>query len=74
MDYIIKLKQLRETKKLTQEQVGCILGCKKQQYMRYEKGQNEMKPHHLIALAKFYKVSTDYLLGLTDNPKGSWLE
>lgn len=69
-----KIETIKRNKKLTQEQVGCILGCKKQQYMRYEKGQNEMKLYHLITLAKFYKVSTDYLLGLTDNPKGSWLE
>lgn len=74
MNYTDRFKQIRKEKGLTQNQISMVLGVHEIQYLRYEKGQNEMKLYHLITLAKFYKVSTDYLLGLTDDPKGSWLQ
>ena len=36
-------------------------------YSAYERGANELPIHHLIKLCKFYKVSSDYFLGLSDD-------
>ena len=38
-------------------------------YARYERGANELPVRHLIRLAEYYHVPTDYLLGLTDEKK-----
>lgn len=67
MYYTERLKELREDNDLTQEQVANALGLKREQYRRYETGINEIKASHIIKFAKFYQVSTDYLLGLTDD-------
>lgn len=67
MYYNEKLKEIREDKDLTQEQVANILKIKKQQYYRYENGINIMPIEYLITLCIFYQVSADYILGL---PKG----
>lgn len=61
-----RLRDLREDKDLTQTQVAKILNTTQQVYSRYENGINELPLHHLIALSKFYKKSTDYILGLSD--------
>lgn len=58
------IRELREDNDLTQQQVADILGTTQQVYSRYEKGVNEMPIRHIIALCKFYKVSSDYILGL----------
>ena len=67
--YFQRLKDIREDKNLTQEQVANFLNMKQQQYARYEKGVNEIPFEHIIKLAQFYSVSIDYLAGLTDYPK-----
>ncbi len=64
-----RLKDLREDNDLKQKEVANILNTTQQVYSRYENGLNEIPIHHLITLSNFYKVSTDYILGLTDNPK-----
>ncbi len=58
-----RLKDVREDHDLTQEAVGKLLGTTQQQYYEYEKGVQEIPVHHLITLADYYKVTTDYLLG-----------
>lgn len=63
-----RLKDLREDNDLKQKEVANILNTTQQVYSRYENGLNEIPIHHLITLSNFYKVSTDYILGLTDNP------
>ena len=60
-----RIRELREDHDLTQQQVADYLGMKHPQYFRYEQGYRDIPTDMLIALAKFYKVSTDYLLGLT---------
>ena len=60
-----RLRDLREDHDLSQEAVGKLLNTTQQQYYKYEKGLQEIPAHHLITLAKFYKTSVDYLLGLT---------
>lgn len=72
MYYTQRLKDLREDKDLTQEQLAKSLNMKREQYRRYENGINEIKATHLIMFAQYYKVSTDYILGLTNNPETNW--
>ena len=69
MDYIKRIRELREQKNLTQTQVAEILGTSQTMYSRYERNENELPIHHLIALSRYYGVSTDYILGLSSKSK-----
>ena len=62
-----RLQDLRKDKEKTQEDVGDILSLHREVYGRYERGDVEIPVWALIKLAHYYNVSTDYLLGLTDN-------
>lgn len=57
---------MREDHDMTQQQVAEYLGMKQPQYFRYENGTRDIPSDVLIALAKLYHVSTDYILGLKD--------
>lgn len=61
-----RIRDLREDNDLTQSDIARILATTQQQYGRYENGQREIPVHHLITLCKYYNVSADFLLGLTD--------
>ena len=63
----MKLKELREDRDLTQQQVADILNCKQNTYQQYESCKRQIPMSALKALCLFYKVSADYILGL---PKG----
>ena len=63
--YTQRIKEIREYRELTQEQVAKGIGMKQEQYQRYETGKNEMKAGHIIKLCKFYNLSADYILGIT---------
>lgn len=65
MEYIGKIKALREDHDKTQQEIAHILGTSQTMYARYERGANELPLHHLITLCKYYKVSSDYILGLS---------
>ena len=67
-DYIKKLRDLREDHDKTQQEIANILGTSQTMYARYERGANELPLHHLITLCRYYGVSADYILGLTDKP------
>lgn len=67
--YIERMRELREDHDLKQKDIAEILQTTQQVYSRYEKGENEMPIRHLITLARFYRVSTDYLLGESDDPR-----
>ena len=69
MDYIQRLKDLREDKNLNQQKVAEYLDMKQQQYSNYERGLRELPIKHLIALCKYYNVSSDYILGFTNDLK-----
>ena len=62
----IKLKQLRSEKGLSQKEIAKIIGVSVSAYSNYEQGIREPSYDILIKLAKFYDVTTDYLLGLED--------
>lgn len=65
--YIERIRDLREDRDLKQKDVAKLLQTTQQVYSRYEMGTTEIPIRHIISLAKFYKVSTDYILGLTDD-------
>ena len=64
-----RIKEIRKSKKLSQEQIAKKIGMEQTQYSRYERGENEIKVNVLIELCKALEVSADYLLELTDNPE-----
>ena len=68
-NYYPRLRDLREDRDLSQQQVADFLGMKQPQYSRYERGLRDIPTDILISLAKFYKTSTDYILGLTNDSK-----
>ena len=65
----MRIKDLREDNNLKQSEVAEYLHVKQNTYSQYENGQRQLPISCLIALAKLYKTSTDYILGLTDKPK-----
>ena len=64
--YIKRMRDLREDRDKTQQEIADILGTSQTMYARYERGANEMPIHHLLTLCRYYGVSADYILGLKD--------
>ena len=64
-----RIRDLREDNDLTQKQMANILKCSQQVYSNYDLGQRDIPTDILIALAKYYNVTTDYILGLSNNMK-----
>ena len=60
-----RLRDIREDKDLTQQQIANLLNMKYQQYQNYERGKREIPLHHLKTLCKFYNITADYFLGFT---------
>ena len=65
-DYTERIRDLREAHDKTQQEIADYLGTTQQVYSRYEKGINELPIRHLIALCRYYNVSSDYILGLKE--------
>lgn len=63
-----RIRDLREDKDLTQTQLAKEINVSQRTYSYYENGERTIPPEILIALAKFYNVSVDYILELSDNP------
>ena len=61
-----RLEDLRIDHDLTQQQVADLLHCQREVYRRYEKGIRELPLSYAIILAQYYRVSLDYLAGLSD--------
>ena len=61
-----RIRNLREDSDLTQAEIGKLINVPQRTYAYYESGERMIPPQVLIALAQFYHVSVDYLLGLTD--------
>lgn len=62
----MRLKDLREDADLRQKEIAEYLHIKQNTYSQYENEQRQLPIEILIKLARFYKVSTDYILELTD--------
>ena len=61
----MRLRELREDCDLKQKDLAEYLHIRQNTYSQYENGQRQVPVEVLIALAKYYRTSTDYLLGLT---------
>ena len=62
----MRIKKLREENGLTQQAVANYLNVKQNTYSQYENEKRQLSIDVLIKLAKFYKVTTDYILELED--------
>lgn len=62
----MRIRDLREDHDLTQTEVAEYLHIRQNTYSQYENGQRQLPIDALIALAKYYHTSTDYILGLTE--------
>ena len=69
MHFYQRLRDVREDSDKKQEEIAVVLNITRQQYQLYESGKRELPMHHFITLAKYYNVSLDYLVGLSQNPK-----
>ena len=68
MNYYQRLRDMREDRDLSQADIAQLLGTTRQQISKWETGVQMMGVDKYIKLAKYYNVSVDYLLGLTDTP------
>jgi transcriptional regulator with XRE-family HTH domain len=62
----MRIKDLREDNDITQREIAEYLHIRQNTYSQYENGHRQLPLEYLIALARFYKTSVDYILGLTD--------
>lgn len=69
MNVYQRLKDLREDADKSQEEIARIIGTSQSYYAQYENGKRPIPLERMIALAKYYNVSLDYLAGLIDTPK-----
>lgn len=63
-----RLKQLRTQAKLQQKELGAQIGLSANAISMIETGNRETSFEKLVQLAEYFHVSTDYLLGITDDP------
>ena len=67
----MRLKDIREDRDITQKEIADYLHIKQNTYSQYESGKRQLPIEALIALADYYHVTTDYLLGVSDIPNPS---
>ena len=67
--YYPRLRDLREDRDLVQKEVATLLGIDQRVYSNYETGKREIPTRFVVILAKYYKTSADYILGLTNDIK-----
>ena len=65
---IKRMRDLREDHDKTQQEIAELLNMHRSVYRRYESGECETPSWVIVKLAQYYRVSTDYLLGLKDEP------
>lgn len=65
----LRLKELRETRKISQLKLAIDLNMNQNSISRYETGEREADYKTLLRFADYFGVSLDYLFGRTDNPK-----
>lgn len=64
----IRLRSLRKDKRLSREKVAAAIGISSRTYQRYENDEREPDAPIMKAMADYYDVSADYLLGRSDTP------
>ena len=65
--YYKRIRELREDNDILQKDIAKLLNTTQQHYSRIENGSTEITADRIITLAKYYNVSADYILGLSDN-------
>ena len=70
MNYIERIRALREDNDKTQAQIASLLKVGQKTYSDYELGKTRIPVDSLIILAKFYDVNMDYICGMSDTRKG----
>ncbi len=65
--YRKRIRDLREDADKTQTEIAELLGTSQTMYARYERGASELPIRHLIRLTEIYHVTSDYILGLSDD-------
>lgn len=63
-----RLLSLRKQAGLSQKQLGEVIGVSNKAICTMETGTRETTFEKLVLLAEYFHVSTDYLLGITDDP------
>jgi len=66
---MLKLKEIRENKGLTQEQVGKIINVTRSQVSKYESGSRMLNQQQIVDLVKALNTTADYFLGLSEEKK-----
>lgn len=66
---ILRLKDMREEKDKNQIEIANVLSVSQATYSRYENGKLDIPMATISCLARYYNVSVDYLLGLTDDSR-----
>ena len=66
MNYRMRMRNLREDRDLTQREVGAVINKSQQGYSHIEDGRAELKIEDLIKLCRFYNVTADYFIGLSE--------
>ena len=64
--YYPRLRELRVAAGMNQTEIADILDMQQNQYSRYERGERELPMHLFVKLAVYYKVSLDYMVGISD--------
>ncbi|MEV9641726.1 helix-turn-helix transcriptional regulator [Mammaliicoccus sciuri] len=67
--FSVRLKKLRTNKKISQQEMANYLGITRQGYAKYENNDSEPSYEILKKISLFFNVTTDYLLGQSDNPR-----
>ena len=63
MEFGQRLQQLREKKRISRRVLSELCGLHSNAIRRYENGENEPTLHSLVAIAEYFEVSVDFLLG-----------
>ena len=64
--HLHRIRDLREDRDLTQQEIADLLGIKREVYRRYETGIRDFPLWALVRLSAFYQCSCDYLLEQSD--------
>ncbi len=67
-ELMYRIKELREDNDLSQAEIAKVIKTTQQQYSKIEMGKSDISGEKLILLSRFYNVSVDYILGLSNNP------
>jgi len=67
-DFFSRITELRQERNILQKDIAIAIGISLRQYQRYEKSEQQPTLSIINKLADYFDVSTDYLLGRSDNP------